>query len=152
MRRSVKSLLAERAGQLHALAPEQTVADAVALMNRANVGAILVLDPEQTLQGIFTERDVLRRVLENRVDVDTMPIESVMTREVYCVEPNCTIDEAMALVSERNVRHLPVLEGTRVMGMVSVRDLTAAMVEVRNVELAELNSYVRGSYGGYGGE
>ncbi len=152
MRRSVQSLLAERAGQLHALGPTQSVAEAVALMNRTNIGAILVLDPEQTLQGIFTERDVLRRVIENRLDIETTLLESVMTREVYCVEPSCTVEQAMALVSERNVRHLPVMEGSRVMGMVSVRDLTAAVVEVRNVELAELNSYVRGSYGGYGGE
>ena len=99
MRRSVKSLLAERAGQLHALAATQSVAEAVALMNRTNVGAILVLDPDQTLQGIFTERDVLRRVIENRLDIETTLLESVMTREVYWIAPDSAVEDAMAIVS-----------------------------------------------------
>lgn len=148
MRRTIRQLLGNRAGSLHALGPNQTVSDAVALMNRTNIGAVLVMNPEQELLGVFTERDVLRRVLENRLDPDTTPLEAVMTREVYWIAPDNAVDDAMALVSERNIRHLPVMDGAKVLGMISVRDLTAAVVEDRELELAELTSYMHGSYGG----
>lgn len=148
MRRTIRQLLGNRAGSLHALGPNQTVSDAVALMNRTNIGAVLVMNPEQELLGVFTERDVLRRVLENRLDPDTTPLEAVMTREVYWIAPDNAVDDAMALVSERNIRHLPVMDGANVLGMISVRDLTAAVVEDRELELAELTSYMHGSYGG----
>lgn len=148
MRRTIKQLLGNRAGSLHALGPDQAVGDAVALMNRANIGAVLIMNPEQELLGVFTERDVLRRVLENRLDPDTTKLEAVMTREVYWIAPDSAVDEAMAIVSERNIRHLPVMDGAKVLGMISVRDLTAAVVEDRELELAELTSYMHGSYGG----
>lgn len=148
MRRTIKQLLGNRAGSLHALGPDQTVSDAVALMNRTNTGAVLVMNPEQELLGVFTERDVLRRVLENRLDPYTTSLEAVMTREVYWIAPDNAVDDAMALVSERNIRHLPVMDGAKVLGMISMRDLTAAVVEDRELELAELTSYMHGSYGG----
>lgn len=148
MRRTIKQLLGNRAGSLHALGPDQTVSDAVALMNRTNTGAVLVMNPEQELLGVFTERDVLRRVLENRLDPYTTSLEAVMTRKVYWIAPDNAVDDAMALVSERNIRHLPVMDGAKVLGMISMRDLTAAVVEDRELELAELTSYMHGSYGG----
>lgn len=148
MRRTIKQLLGSRTGTLHALGPDQTVSDAVSLMNRTNIGAILIMNPEQELLGVFTERDVLRRVLEGRLDPDSTSLESVMTREVFWIAPDSAVDDAMAIVSERNIRHLPVMDGNKVLGMISVRDLTAAVVEDRELELAELTSYMHGSYGG----
>ena len=151
MRRSVKSLINERVGGMHALGPDNTVGEAVGLMNRRNIGAVLVMNTDEELLGIFTERDVLRRVLESRLDPDDTRLESVMTRELFWVAPDSTVDEAMALVSERNVRHLPIMDNGRVQGVISVRDLTAAVVESRDVELAELTSYMHGSYGSHVG-
>ncbi len=149
MRRSVRNLMGERTGSLHALGPDNTVGEAVALMNRRNIGAVLIMNPAEELLGVFTERDVLRRVLESRLDPDATSLESVMTREVFWVGPESTVEDSLALVSERNIRHLPVMEDSRVLGMISVRDLTAAVVESRDLELAELTSYVHGSYGGH---
>lgn len=146
---SVKSLLAERAGVLHALGPDASVAEAVALMNRRNMGAVLIMTPEEDLLGVFTERDVLRRVLEAGLDPAATALETVMTREVFWVSPHAPLDEAMAIISERNVRHLPVMDEHRVLGMISVRDLMAAVVRDRDFKLAELTSYVHGSYGGH---
>ncbi len=148
---TIKSLLAERAGVLHGLGPQNTVVEAVALMNRRNIGAVLILTPDEQLLGVFTERDVLRRVLGEGLDPQTTPLESVMTREVFWVGPQAQVDEALAIVSERNVRHLPVMDGNRLLGMISVRDLTAAVVRDRDFKLAELTSYVHGSYGGHVG-
>ena len=147
----IKSLLAERAGVIHGLGPQNSVAEAVALMNRRNIGAVLVMTPEEDLLGVFTERDVLRRVLGAGLDPAATPIETVMTREGFWVGPLAPVDEALAIVSERNVRHLPVMDGHRLLGMISVRDLTAAVVRDRDFKLAELTSYVHGSYGGHVG-
>lgn len=149
MRRTVKSLLGPRAGNLHVLGPDNSVREAVALMNRKNVGAVLIMNPDDELLGVFTERDVLRRVLEDRLDPDVTRLEAVMTRKVYWIGPEGTVDEAMTLVNEHNVRHLPVMDQSQVLGMISVRDLTAAVVESRELELADLTSYVHGSYGGH---
>ncbi|MDR9413019.1 MAG: CBS domain-containing protein [Spiribacter sp.] len=149
MRRTVKSLLGPRAGNLQVLGPDHTVREAVSLMNRKNIGAILVMNPDDELLGVFTERDVLRRVLEDRLDPDATALEAVMTREVFWIGPEGTVEDAMALVNEHNVRHLPVMDEAQVLGMISVRDLTAAVVENRELELADLTSYVHGSYGGH---
>ena len=151
MPRTIRNLMGARAGELHALGPDNSVRDAVALMNRRNIGAVLVMNPAEELLGVFTERDVLRRVLEPHLDPDATPLERVMTREVFWLSPDSSVDDAMAMVAERNVRHLPVMEGSRVLGMISVRDLTAAVVESRDIELAELTSYVHGSYSGHVG-
>ncbi len=151
MAESIRSLLRERPVALHALGPDSTVADAVGLMNRNNIGAVLVMTPDEALLGVFTERDVLRRVLGERLDPAATPLESVMTRKVFWIPPTASVDEAMTVVSERNVRHLPVMEQERVLGMISVRDLTAAVVRERELQVAELTSYMHGSYGGHVG-
>jgi CBS domain-containing protein len=151
MSATVRSLIKTRADGVHALAPESMVNDAVALMNRRNIGAVVVMNPEAELLGVFTERDVLRRVLGEGLDAGRTPLEAVMTREVFWIPPDCSVDEAMAVVTERNIRHLPVMEAGRVLGMISVRDLTAAVVAHREFELNELRSYVHGSYGSHVG-
>ena len=151
MAESIRSLLRAGPAALHALGPDATVADAVGLMNRNNIGAVLVMTPDEALLGVFTERDVLRRVLGERLDPAATPLESVMTRKVFWIPPTATVDEAMTVVSERNVRHLPVMEEERVLGMISVRDLTAAVVRERDLQVAELTSYMHGSYGGHVG-
>jgi CBS domain-containing protein len=149
MPNTMRSLLRAGNGSLQALAPESTVADAVALMNRRNIGAVLVMTPDESLLGIFTERDVLRRVLGERLDPATTPLDTVMTREVFWIGPSGTTDQALALVAERNVRHLPVMDDQHVLGMVSVRDLSAAVVRERDMEVAALTSYLHGSYTGH---
>ncbi|RZU98079.1 CBS domain-containing protein [Spiribacter vilamensis] len=151
MPNTMRSLLRDGSGSLQALGPDGSVADAVALMNRRNIGAVLVMTPDEALLGIFTERDVLRRVLGQRLDPAETPLESVMTREVFWIAPAATTDQALALVAQRNVRHLPVMDDQRVLGMISVRDLSAAVVRERDMEVAALTSYLHGSYGGHVG-
>lgn len=151
MRTPVSTLLRGKSSELHALGPDATVADAVHEMNRHDIGAVLVMDPEQTLLGIFTERDVLRRVIEKNLDHAHTPLEQVMTRKVICLRPETPVQDALALVSSHNIRHLPVVENERVLGMISVRDLSTALVNEREHELAELTDYIYGSYGGHAG-
>lgn len=147
MDRRVSELLASKHDGIHALGPDDTVADAVRLMNRENVGAVMIFDPEERLMGIFTERDVLRRVIDGRLDYESTRLEDVMTRRLATLKPSMVVEEALQLVNSIGCRHLPVLDGERVLGMISIRDLTNSLVEAREQEISELTEYIAGSYG-----
>jgi CBS domain-containing protein len=147
MERRISELLASKGKGLHALGPDDTVADAVHLMNRENIGAVMVFDPEERLMGLFTERDVLRRVIDGRLDYKTTRLEDVMTRRLATLKPSMIVEEALQLVNQVGCRHLPVLDGDRVLGMISIRDLTNTLVEARDAEISELTEYIAGSYG-----
>ncbi|MGD8429974.1 MAG: CBS domain-containing protein [Ectothiorhodospiraceae bacterium] len=146
MRKAVGSILEAKGRRILALGAEASIADAVRLMNSHNVGAVLIFDPEERLEGIFTERDVLRRVVDARLDYENTPVERVMTRDVLAISPETTIEEALLTVSTKGCRHLPVVDGERVVGMISIRDLTNSLVEDREHQIAALTDYIAGQY------
>ncbi len=129
-RRIVPDLVSNQT--LASLPPSATVRDAARVMTERHIGAILVA-VEGRLQGIFTERDVLARVVAAGLDPDDTVLGGVMTPNPDTVAPNDTALEALRKMSERGYRHLPVVDGERVVGIVSIRDLYAAV----NHELAE---------------
>jgi len=147
MQRRIHELLAGKADSIHALGPDDTVADAVRLMNREQIGAVMVFDPEERLMGMFTERDVLRRVIDARLDYESTRLEDVMTRRLATLTPSMVVEEALQLVNQVGCRHLPVLDGDEVRGMISIRDLTNTLVDERDAEISELTNYIVGSYG-----
>jgi len=121
---TVASLLKEKgASRLLSVTPTTAVSEAVKTMNDANVGAVVVLD-QRKLAGIFTERDVLTRVVGAGRDPRTTPVSEVMTSEVRSVEPATPVEAALQLMSERRHRHVPVLQGGEVQGMISMGDIT----------------------------
>ncbi|WP_435099981.1 CBS domain-containing protein [Arhodomonas sp. AD133] len=146
MRQPVSSILRQKPPQLHALGPESSVDDAVRLMNRYNVGAVLVMDPDQRLLGIFTERDVLRRVIDGRLDYEGTRLAEVMTSQVRTITPETTVEDALTIVDRYACRHLPVTRGDQVIGMISLRDLTGALVADRESEIQQLTGYISGRY------
>jgi CBS domain-containing protein len=109
------------------------------------VGAVLVEDGGR-LCGILSERDVLRRVIPQALDVGRTPVREVMTTGLLTVRPEQWIKEAMRLMTEKRVRHLPVVEGDRVIGLVSIGDLTKWMSRDLEQEVYELSSYIVGAY------
>lgn len=147
MKRRISEILPSKGNTIHALGPDDTVADAVRLMNRENIGAVMIFDPEERLLGLFTERDVLRRVIDGRRDYETTRLEDVMTRRLATLGPSMVVEEALQLVNQVGCRHLPVLDGDRVLGMISIRDLTNTLVESRDEEISELTEYIAGAYG-----
>ncbi|MFC4350529.1 cyclic nucleotide-binding/CBS domain-containing protein [Fodinicurvata halophila] len=114
--------------KLTTFSPDTTVRDAVALMNERSIGAILVMNDDQ-LAGIFTERDLLRRVVAASRDPDTTRLDEVMTTDPDTLTPKATAMEALLLMRSRGYRHLPVLENDKLIGIVSIRDLFAAVQE-----------------------
>lgn len=126
--KSLKELLeAKAAAGVHAVEVKAMVLDALALMKEKNIGSVLVLDGEK-LVGIITERDYARKgILAGRLAKDT-PVAETMTREVVTVTLAYTVQQCMALMTERRVRHLPVVEDGRVLGVLSIGDLVAEVV------------------------
>src|SRR5512143_58132 len=120
---TLKLVLDDKGRAVRTVEPEESVLAAVRTMNEHGIGAMLVMENGQTV-GIFTERDVLRRVVAAGRDPAGTPVRDVMTKKIVCVSPSTTVEESMAIVTELRCRHLPVLEDGRVHGLVSIGDLT----------------------------
>jgi CBS domain-containing protein len=129
---------------LFTISPAASVLDAVEEMNNRRIGALIVMDDGQVV-GIFTERDVLRRVIGEMRKPSATSIEEVMSRDVVCVEPDADLDEVSALMKNRRIRHIPVCGGEgKLIGMISIGDVNAYHSSHREAQLHYLNEYVYG--------
>ena len=139
--RTVRQLLEAKPAQLHAIAPEAPVIEAIRAMAEHGIGALLVMDGPR-LAGIVSERDYARKViLQGRSSLDT-PVADIMTARVVSVSPADTADRCMQVMTEHRIRHLPVLEGDAVVGVLSIGDLVKAVIEQQRQELDHLQRYI----------
>lgn len=145
MKHHVKRILEEKGNDVYAVNPEATVLEAVRRMNEHRVGALMVMDGDRPV-GIFSERDVLTRVLDGGKDPARTRVAEVMTTDLVCVRPETTVEEAMAVVTERRCRHLPVMEGERLHGLVSIGDLTRWIVKDQHIHIRDLVDFITGKY------
>lgn len=141
--RTVRQLLADKPAEVFAVAPDAPVVEAIRLMAEKSVGAVLVLRG-QMLAGILSERDYARKVvLQGRSSADT-PVSAIMTAQVVTVAPDTTVPHCMQVMTERRIRHLPVVEGERVAGVISIGDLVKAVIADQQQELEQLQRYIAG--------
>ncbi len=139
--RTVRQLLEAKSPAIHAIRPEAPVLDAIRLMAEARIGALLVMDGLR-LVGILSERDYARKVvLQGRSSSDT-PVRDIMTSEVIVATSLDTSDGCMQVMTERRIRHLPVVDGDDVVGMISIGDLVKAVIEDQRAELDSLQRYI----------
>jgi CBS domain-containing protein len=125
--KSLRELLAAKPAGVHSVGANATVLDALKLMAARNIGAVLVMDRDK-LVGIITERDYARKgVLAGRLAKDT-PVRDTMSKNVLTVSPAHTVQQCMAMMTERQIRHLPVVESGKILGVLSIRDLVAEVV------------------------
>ena len=140
---SVSQILKEKGNQLFQVEATATVFDAIKRMVDANVGALLVTEGGR-ITGIMTERDYLRRVtLEGRTDKEARVAEIMSSPLVY-VTPDTSIEECMALMTDRRIRHLPVVDGDDVVGLVSIGDLVKFQTKEQNFRIQYLTEYITG--------
>ena len=138
---SVADILSGKGGDVIQIDGDATVFDAVKAMVEANVGALLVTDNDEVV-GIFTERDYLRRIaVEGRRSRATL-VHEVMSAPVICVTPETGIDESMALMTDRRIRHAPVIDGGKLVGMVSIGDLVKFQTQQQSFEIKYLKDYI----------
>jgi CBS domain-containing protein len=138
---SVRDVLARKGPDVIAVSPTTSVLEAAHLMNARGVGSVLVLEGS-TLQGIFTERDVLRRVVGERRDPATTLVQEVMTHAVVTCRVETTLAECVAVISGQRLRHLPVLGPEGLVGLISSGDVLAFQLSEQEATIQQLNSYV----------
>ncbi len=125
------------------IAPHRPVYDALVVLAEYKIGALLVLSSEN-LVGIFSERDYAREIVLKNRSSKTTPIGEVMTSKVLCAKPSDTVEFALSLMNEKRIRHLPVLENGKVMGMLSMGDLVKETIDYQQRLIQQLEHYIRG--------
>lgn len=125
------------------IAPHRPVFDALVVLAEYKIGALVVLDGDK-LAGIFSERDYAREIILKGKSSKTTPISEVMSTNVLTVKPNDTVEQAMSIMSDKHIRHLPVLEGNKVIGMLSIGDLVKETIEYQQTLIKQLESYITG--------
>jgi len=139
--KTVRQLLGAKGGEVYSTNPDAKVLDALKLMAERNVGALVVLEGKR-LVGIFSERDYARKVaLQGKSSADVL-LRDVMTRDVITVPPTCTVEECMALVTSKRIRHLPVCENDELVGVISIGDLVKEVIAEQERTIKELESYI----------
>ncbi len=141
----VRDILARKGHAIVSVVPTDSVRTAAALMNERQVGGVLVVDEQKQLVGVFTERDVLRRVVVPGRDPETTPVSAVQTSDVVTCHPETTLDECAAIMTTRRIRHLPVADEDTVYGVVTIGDVLAYRVMEQESTIEYLNSYMFGT-------
>lgn len=139
--KTVSELLKKREGTLWHVRPETSVYEALQLLADYEVGALMVMEGG-ALVGVFSERDYTRKIALQGRNSRATPVAEIMTRQVLTVTPLTPTREAMVLMSQRKVRHLPVLEGHTVLGMISIRDILDDIIEDQDSTIEQLETYI----------
>ena len=142
---TVAELLRHKGSDVVTVLPDTSVFDALKIMERKNIGAVLVVDEDGEVAGIMTERDYARKVILVGKSSKETPVAEIMTKKVVYVGPDNTVDEAMALMTDKRCRHLPVLDAGKVCGMVSIGDVVRAVIHEKNIVIDQLEHYIAGS-------
>lgn len=145
MHTPLSEVLAEKGTDFYCIGTDATVAQAVQEMNRRAIGSLLVVEQGKLL-GMFTERDVLVRIVGKGLDPALVKVGQCMTKGPLTVAPDASVEDAMLLVTRYRCRHLPVVENGRILGLVSIGDLTRWVVRDREHEIDDLMHYINGTH------
>jgi len=141
----VSAILQHKGRNIWSIEPDQTVFEAIKLMAHKNVGALLVMQ-DNKLIGVLSERDYTRKVaLRGKSSKDTL-VKEIISAPVISVTPNHSIDECMRLMTEHRIRHLPILDGEKVVGVVSIGDLVNWIISTQNATIRQMEEYISGGY------
>ena len=139
--KSLKQLLAGKGNQVYSIGPNAKVIEALQLMAQKDVGALAVMEGGR-LTGMISERDYARKVILHGKSSQDVPVRDIMTSDVFTISPNETIEQCMALVTQRRIRHLPVCESEKLIGLVSIGDLVKEVIADQEQTIKQLESYI----------
>jgi CBS domain-containing protein len=137
----VSQILKNKGNKIWSIAPRETTYKALQIMSDENLGCLLVIDKGKTV-GIFTERDYSRKVILKGKSSKTTPVSELMTKEVLFVDPGTSVEDCMALMIEKCVRHLPVMENKKLVGLVTVGDVVKQLIVDQKFKIQELERYL----------
>ena len=140
---TVRDMIRKKGGDIFMVAPDATVFEALKLMAQHNTGALLVMSND-LVDGIISERDCVRKVELDEKTVRDTRVSEVMTSKVISIDADEPLEECMALMLEKSIRHLPVYDGTKLLGLISVRDVLKEVVDVQQMMLSQLERYITG--------
>lgn len=138
----VEHILQSKGVDVFAVKPDDLIADAISMLSEKNIGAVIVKDDAEKVVGILSERDVVRRLGEKGKDALSMRVADCMTPKPYTCPPSTTLDEVMALMTEKRIRHLPVRDGDKLVGVISIGDVVKRKIEQAEQEAAALKEYI----------
>ncbi len=141
--KTVSQLIHGRQNQIWSVSPNDSVHDAVKLLVEKNIGALLVIN-QNKLVGVVSERDCTRKTLLNGLSAFETTVESIMTSRVAYVKPSHTVNECMALMTEKRIRHLPIMDGDDIVGMISLGDLVKEVIAEQQMIISQLEHYISG--------
>ena len=141
----VSALIERKGSDVFAVASTITIAEAVAEMNRKRIGCIVIID-DGKIAGIFTERDVLSRVVGGDLNPKTVRVSEVMSRNVLSITPDTTVEQTMVIFAEKKCRHLPVIDHGQLKGLVSIGDISRWVADVSRAEADHLKNYITGGF------
>ncbi|EEF58826.1 CBS domain-containing protein [Pedosphaera parvula] len=144
---TIDSILNYKGKQIWSIQPFATVYEAVEKMAEKNVGALLVMENDR-LVGMFSERDYTRKVVLHGKSSRQTLVREIISRPVISVDPDCSVEEAMRIMTENRIRHLPVIESDQVVGVVSIGDLVNWMISAQHLALNQMEDYITGKYPG----
>ena len=145
MNTPISAILERKGPAVHAVPSTYTIAQAVNEMNRHRIGSIVVLEGNR-LAGIFTERDVLRRVVGASIDPTVIRVADVMTSQLITISPDTTIEETMNIFTEKRCRHLPVISSGNMVGLISIGDISRWIADAHRAEAEHLKNYISGGF------
>ncbi|ADK80450.1 CBS domain-containing protein [Sediminispirochaeta smaragdinae] len=142
---TIKDLLAQKGADIWSVRPETTVFQALSLMSEKNVGAVVVLDDQQKMIGIFSERDYARKTIGaigSQECPRDLPVKELMTTEVVAIKPETGVETCMALMTKKRFRHLPVMENNALIGIISIGDIVKAVITEKDFLIAKMEQYI----------
>ena len=140
---TVNQILATKGNQVWSIEADQQVYDALKIMADKDIGALLVYQ-DKNVVGIISERDYARRVVLKGKSAEKTPVSEIMTSEVLCVNPSQPIEECMALMTAKKIRHLPVVEDEKIVGIISIGDVVNAVISEKQFVITQLENYIKG--------
>jgi CBS domain-containing protein len=141
--KTVREIIEAKGGDIWTIPPDTTVFDALKTMADKNVGALLVLDGE-AITGVLSERDYARKVILHGKSSKELQVSEIMSSKVYFVSPTDNVDDCMALFTNKRVRHLPVLENEKLVGIISIGDVVKAVIAEQEFTIRHLENYITG--------
>jgi CBS domain-containing protein len=144
---NIAGVLNQKSAEIYSVAPDAMVFEAIKLMADKNVGALLVMKGEK-LAGVLSERDYTRKVFLRGKSSKETRVDEIMSKDVFTISPLEGVDKCLALMTDKHIRHLPVVENRKVIGVVSIGDLVKHVISCQSAAIAHLESYIAGGYSG----